>query len=63
MDNYYGMPYCEAVLMNEDKSQVLVIGFLGYSKVSVEEYMDKHFVKSDKPCTKRWVYMKYVGID
>lgn len=60
MDTYHGIPYCEAILMNEDRSLVLNIGFLGYTRASVEEYMDEHFVKSDKECTERWVYIKYL---
>lgn len=54
---------CIAVmLMNEDKSLSLEIGFFGYSYDDVEKYMTKTFIESDKAFAKKYTQMKYVGV-
>ena len=49
------------LLMNEDKSLSLEIGFFGYSYDDVEKYMTKTFIESDKAFAKKYTQMKYVG--
>lgn len=51
--------YITVVLMTEDKSLVLNIGFLGYTYEAIEEYMKKHYIESGKEYAKRWTKMKY----
>ena len=49
------------LLMNDDKSLSLEIGFFGYSYDDVEKYMTKTFIESDKAFAKKYTQMKYVG--
>ena len=51
--------YITVVLMTEDKSLVLSIGFFGYTYEAIEEYMKKHYIECDKEYAKRWTKMKY----
>ena len=43
METYKGVPYCQVVLLNDDKSLCLNIGFLGYTYDDVEKYLKLKF--------------------
>lgn len=49
------------LLMNDDRSLSLEIGFFGYSYDDVEQYMTKTFIESDKAFAKKYTQMKYIG--
>lgn len=51
----------KVLLMTEDRSLALEIGFFGYTYDDVEKYMTKNFVECDKEYAKRWTQMKYVA--
>ena len=63
VETYKGVPYCQVLLMNDDRSLQLNIGFLGYTYDDVEKYMNKHFVESGKLYAQSWTQMKYVTSD
>lgn len=63
MDKYKGMPYCQVLLMNDDRSLNLTIGFLGFSYDTIEEYMTKNFVENKMPYVKKWTQMKYLNAE
>ena len=63
MDKYKGMPYCQVLLMNDDRSLSLTIGFLGFSYDAIEEYMTKNFVENKMPYVKKWTQMKYLNAE
>lgn len=63
METYKGVPYCQVLLMNDDRSLCFNIGFIGYTYDDVEKYMTKHFVECDKAYAQRWTQMKYVTFD
>jgi len=63
MDKYKGMPYCQVLLMNDDRSLNLTIGFLGFSYDAIEEYMTKKFVENEMPYVKKWTQMKYLNAE
>lgn len=64
METYKGIPYCQVVLLNDDKSLCLNIGFLGYTYDDVEKYMNDHFVEEGgKEYAQRWTQMKYITLD
>lgn len=63
MDKYKGMPYCQVLLMNDDHSLNLTIGFLGFSYDAIEEYMTKEFVENEMPYVKKWTQMKYLNAE
>ena len=48
------------LLMNEDRSLQLVVGFFGYSQKAVEKYLTEKFIECDKAYAKRWAKMKYI---
>lgn len=48
------------LLMNEDRSLQLKIGFFGYSQEAVEKYLTDTFINCGKEYAKRWTQMKYV---
>ncbi len=55
------IPYCEVLLMNDDLSLSLVIGFFGYTYSTIEKYMTEKFVECGKEYPKKWSKMKYVN--
>ena len=63
MDTYKGLPYCQVLLMNEDRSLSLTIGFLGYTYDGIEDYMNKNFVECKQLYAGRWTQMKYLNAD
>ena len=63
MDTYKGVPYSQVMLMNDDRSLVLVIGFLGFTYEAIEEYMTKKFVENEMPYVKKWTQMKYLNAE
>ena len=63
MDTYKGMPYCGVMLLNDDRTLGLSIGFLGFSYEAVEEYMTKKFIECKMPYVKKWTQMKYTTAD
>ena len=54
------MTCTKVLLMNEDRSLCLEIGFFGYSQDAVEKYLTEKFIECDKQYSKRWAQMKYV---
>ena len=63
METYKGVPYCQVLLMNENRSLCLNIGFIGYTYDDVEKYMNTHFVECGKDYAQKWTQMKYVTFD
>ena len=63
METYKGVPYCQVLLLNDDGSLYLNIGFIGYTYDDVEKYMNSHFVECDKQYAQKWTQMKYVSLD
>ena len=61
MDTYKGVPYSQVMLMNDDRSLVLVIGFLGFTYEAIEEYMTKKFVECKMPYAGKYTQMKYLN--
>ena len=55
------MPYCEVLLMNDDRSLCLTIGFFGYGYSAIEKYMTEKFIECGKEYSKKWTQMKYVN--
>ena len=54
------MDKTNVMLLNEDRSLILEISFLGYKIEDVEAYLTKHFIECKKEYAKRWTQMKYV---
>ena len=55
------MPYCEVLLLNDDRSLSLTIGFFGYTYSTIEKYMTEKFIECGKEYSKKWTQMKYVN--
>ena len=47
------------LLMNEDETIKLQIGFFGFTKEQIEEYLQKTYVNSDKQYAKRYTKLEY----
>lgn len=52
--------YIKVVLMNEDRSLSVEIGFFGYTYDGIEQYMTEKFIECNKEYAKRWTQMKYM---
>ena len=55
------MQYCEVLLMNDDETLCLTIGFFGYSYDEIEKYITEKFIECEKEYPKKWSKMKYVN--
>ena len=55
------MQYCEVLLMNDDGTLSLTIGFFGYSYDEIEKYITEKFIECEKEYPKKWSNMKYVN--
>ena len=52
--------FVQVLLLNDDRSLQLVIGFLGWSQDSIEEYLTKNIIESKKEWPKKYTQMKYI---
>lgn len=50
----------QVLLMNDDKSLQLVIGFLGFSQEAVEDYLTKKIIECKQEWPKKYTQMKYI---
>lgn len=50
----------KVLLMNEDRTLTVEIGFFGYTYDDVEKYMTENFIECKKEYAKRWTQMKYI---